>query len=77
MYSRIRSYLAYGNKFCSLEITTDEDGRDQFNIVIARKNNDEFEKLEFQNTNDLTELPDIISKNQHCEVIINTDAGTY
>ena len=30
--------------------------------------------MEFQTTNDLTELPDIISKDRHCEVIINTDA---
>jgi hypothetical protein len=72
MLSKIRSYWQYGTTFCGVEVTSSLSEKIVFAVTAKMKNN-EFQQLEFLQSDSLVDLSKKLSKNQHCYLTINTD----
>tara|TARA_R110002124_G_scaffold17532_3_gene73532 strand:+ start:417953 stop:419149 length:1197 start_codon:yes stop_codon:yes gene_type:complete len=72
MIEKLRSYWWFGKTYCAVEISS-LDGSDIYYGVTAKKKAGEFIGIESFTAITISDLGEVLSKNQHCYLIINSD----
>lgn len=72
MLDVLKSYWYYGNTYCAIECVAGETDIEYLGIR-AKKDKQEFVKIEEFSFSSPAEIATFLSSNQHCQLIINTD----
>jgi len=70
MFSKLITYSKFGSLFCGVEHTIIDD-KEQLNVLLLRKNNNEFKIESNFNSHNIADLKNQLKATQHLFLIIN------